>query len=416
MVSNLLFFLAVSSSCWNYPGALNEKACIESNPFKKFWVTLSEYKKHNPIALDELKPIFSKDRLSSTVINKLMNTLECTYHYNIEYNPILTIIDYSLPSNEKRMWIYDLIEKKLLFHTYVAHGITSGSLLTEFFSNKYNSKASSIGVYKTAKSYWGRDGLSLRLTGLDTGFNDNASGRAIVMHGGWYVAENFIKKYGRPGRSWGCPAIPQNLTKEIINTIKDNSLFVVYYPTENWFENSKYLNCHNFVFKPGKLNFTNKPFLPLEDKRDDVLFTDVDEKNESVLTMPVDIYEKVFASTPPVNRMLRRQINNREFIALSVAEFNSLANSNSASDTKYNAIVNELYFVTPEIKMERGYYKTHMKIIPLGKIKSVELNSNTNEINLSNNNQIIMQSYIVNFEQGSIKLKAVNKFIRWLGL
>ena len=107
-------------------------------------------------------------------------------------------------------------EKKLLFHTYVSHGITSGTLLTNYFSNKYNSKASSIGVYKTEKAYYGREGLSLRLDGLDRSFNDNASNRSVVMHGGWYVDEHFIKKYGRPGRSWGCPALPLNFINPLL--------------------------------------------------------------------------------------------------------------------------------------------------------------------------------------------------------
>lgn len=436
MVSNLLLFLAVSSSCWNYPGILNEKACIESNPVKKFLSTLSEYHHSNVISLEELKPILVKDNLNPLVINKVLSTLQCANKYHLEYNPILTIIDYSLPSNKKRLWVYDLNTKKLLFNTYVSHGITSGSLETEFFSNKYNSKASSIGVYKTEKSYWGRDGLSLRLAGLDAGFNDNASGRAIVMHGGWYVAEDFIKKYGRAGRSWGCPAVPKKLSTPIINTIKNNSLFIVYYPTENWFAKSKFLNCKNFVYKPGKMDSNVKPFLPLENNREEVLLANIAKEQETVLAIPADVYEKVFSMKPPVERMLRRQINNREFIALSVTEFKNLANifdsatntinstntisaTNTNTNTVYEEILSELCLIAPEIKNERGYYKTHMKIINLGKVKNIQAHPKINIENISETsvkNQNSIKNYIINFEQRSINLKAGNKFIRWLGL
>src|SRR3990167_3161690 len=132
--------------------------------------------------------------LNSALVDKVLTTLVCSKMHHVDHNNILTIIDYSLPSSEKRLWIFDLKAKKLLFYTYVSHGITSGSLRSEYFSNKYNSRASSIGVFKTEQAYYGREGLSLKLEGLDRGFNDNAFNRYIVMHGGWYVNEPFIKK------------------------------------------------------------------------------------------------------------------------------------------------------------------------------------------------------------------------------
>lgn len=134
--------------------------------------------------------------LNQQVINKVLMTLKCANDYNVDHNHILTIIDYSMPSNEKRLWVFDLKDRKLLFHTYVSHGIKSGALVSNYFSNQYNSKASSIGVYQTLQSYYGRDGLSLRLDGLDRSFNDNASNRSVVMHSGWYVEESFIKNTG----------------------------------------------------------------------------------------------------------------------------------------------------------------------------------------------------------------------------
>jgi len=156
--------------------------------------------------------------LKPAVMNKVLASLACAQAFHINYNPILTVIDYEMPSNEKRMWIFDLTDLKLLHHTYVSHGITSGTLYTVYFSNQNNSKASSLGVYLTGPAYYGREGLSLRLKGLDNGFNDNAMRRYIVMHGGWYMDEKFIKKYGRPGRSWGCPSVPMHERKTPICT------------------------------------------------------------------------------------------------------------------------------------------------------------------------------------------------------
>ena len=130
--------------------------------------------------------------LQTAVIDKVLTILECTQARHIEHTPILTVIDYSLPANTKRLWVFNLNEKKLLFHTYVSHGIKSGALSSNFFSNKYDSKTSSIGVYTTDKAYYGREGLSLKLNGLEEGFNDHAYNRSLVMHGGWYFDEEFI--------------------------------------------------------------------------------------------------------------------------------------------------------------------------------------------------------------------------------
>ena len=123
--------------------------------------------------------------LQTAVIDKVLTILECTQARHIEHTPILTVIDYSLHANTKRLWVFNLNEKKLLFHTYVSHGIKSGALSSNFFSNKYDSKTSSIGVYTTDKAYYGREGLSLKLNGLEEGFNDHAYNRSLVMHGGW---------------------------------------------------------------------------------------------------------------------------------------------------------------------------------------------------------------------------------------
>ena len=162
-----------------------------------------------------------------------------------------------------------------MYHMVLNPATSPGALMTNYFSNKFNSKASSIGVYKTEQAYYGRDGLSLRLDGLDQSFNDNASNRSVVMHSGWYVEESFIKKYGRPGRSWGCPALPLENSQAIINTIKDKSLLVIYYPSDRWFAKSKFLNCD----KTALLQYANAPTVQIpisapDDHRDAILFAD----------------------------------------------------------------------------------------------------------------------------------------------
>lgn len=159
----------------------------------------------------------------------------------LSHSHILTVIDYSKPSSEKRMWVFDLDKQKLLYHNVVAHGSGSGDKYATSFSNQDGSHKSSIGLYLTKGTYFGHDGYSLRLDGLEKGFNDHALARAIVMHGASYAAPSFIPKYGRLGRSWGCPAVPLNLVKPIVNTIKNGSLIFVYANSANYLHHSKYL-------------------------------------------------------------------------------------------------------------------------------------------------------------------------------
>ena len=345
--------------------------------------------------------------LNQLVINKVLTTLKCANEYNVERDNILTIIDYSLPSNQKRLWVFDLTAKKLLFNTYVSHGIKSGSLLTDYFSNKNNSKASSIGVYQTQESYYGRDGLSLRLEGLDRSFNDNASSRSVVMHPGWYVDEDFIKKYGRPGRSWGCPALPVDMSQAVINTIKNKSLLVIYYPSDNWFTKSKFLNCD----RPPATQYAKKsgtdapPVVQSDEPRDPILFAAGHGRHDEspVAAISADAYVRVFHTPAPLTRMLRRQINNAEYIALSTAEFNQLINMPITAPDGLNAV----YFVSPQIKMIRGYAETQMKIVNLGKIKQVKVNGNSSREN----------SYTVYFDGRSVVyLSPCTEFVRWVGL
>lgn len=154
--------------------------------------------------------------------------------------PVLTVIDYSLPSNKQRMWIFDLNKERLLYNTYVAHGKNSGMDTPHHFSNKFSSKETSLGTYVTRDTYMGSKGYSLNLQGLERGFNDNAYHRRVVIHGAWYVEPDFIKKAGRAGRSWGCPSIAKTLAKPVINTIKGGSVVFAYYPDSYYLSHSGY--------------------------------------------------------------------------------------------------------------------------------------------------------------------------------
>jgi hypothetical protein len=153
----------------------------------------------------------------------------------------LTIIDYSKPSTAKRLWVYDLRSHELLYEELVAHGQGSGDNLPTVFSNTPDTHASSLGLFRTEDTYVGKNGYSLRLTGLDEGFNHRARERAIVMHGAPYVSEDFVKANGRLGRSWGCPALREGVAREVIDRVRGSGILFAYYPDQNWLESSKYL-------------------------------------------------------------------------------------------------------------------------------------------------------------------------------
>lgn len=160
----------------------------------------------------------------------------------IQRTEYLTICDFSQPSAKKRFYIIDVESKELIRHTYVAHGRNSGGLYATNFSNKPQSLQSSLGFYVTADTYFGGHGLSLNLKGMDPGFNDNAYQRRIVMHGASYATKSFIQQNKYLGRSFGCPAVPQHESAEIINSIKNGTCLFIYHPSKNYVQNSKILN------------------------------------------------------------------------------------------------------------------------------------------------------------------------------
>jgi len=158
-------------------------------------------------------------------------------------NPnVLTIVDYSKPSSQKRLYVLDMNDGKILFNTLVAHGRNSGLEYATNFSNSGESHKSSLGFFITLNTYNGDNGYSLKLKGCEKGINDKALKRAIVMHGAEYADESFLNSNGFLGRSYGCPAVPEKMSKQIIDVIKDGSCMFLYHPTKKYCKASKILN------------------------------------------------------------------------------------------------------------------------------------------------------------------------------
>jgi hypothetical protein len=153
----------------------------------------------------------------------------------------LSVIDYSRPSTEQRMWVFDLARQKLLFEEWVAHGRNSGGNQTEHFSNRDGSFMSSLGAFTAKETYMGGNGYSLRLEGLEPGFNDHARDRAIVIHGAPYVNPTMARLQGRLGRSLGCPAVRLTVAKPLINSLRDGAMVFAYYPDKDWLARSQLL-------------------------------------------------------------------------------------------------------------------------------------------------------------------------------
>ena len=157
---------------------------------------------------------------------------------------ILAIADFSEPSHAQRFYVIDLSARRLLYHTFVAHGRASGDDITTAFSNRPESYMSSLGFYTTAGTYQGSHGLSLSLHGLEAGINDQAEARRIVMHGAPYVSAEFVRANGRLGRSLGCPALPTDQAEAIIKTLEPGAVLFAYYPDLNYLHASTYLDLN----------------------------------------------------------------------------------------------------------------------------------------------------------------------------
>lgn len=157
--------------------------------------------------------------------------------------PLVTIVDYSQPSTKRRLAVADVRTGKVHFYTYVAHGKGSGLKYARHFSNKPGTDASSLGVYLTGDTYYGKHGYSLRLKGLNPEFNGAAYRRDIVIHSAWYVTEAFARSHGHMGRSWGCFALSRKIESAIVKLIRGGTVLLAYYPDPQWLRSSPFLNA-----------------------------------------------------------------------------------------------------------------------------------------------------------------------------
>ncbi|GAB4222982.1 MAG: hypothetical protein Tsb005_16550 [Gammaproteobacteria bacterium] len=180
--------------------------------------------------------------LSPKVLHYALTAFYRAYQRGLDNKEILTVIDYSKPSSDKRMWVIDVAHARVLFHTLVAHGSGSGQLKAVHFSNRSGTHQSSLGVFLTGATYRGGHGVSLKLHGLEPGINDAANARHVVFHGAHYVSESFVKLRGYLGRSWGCPALDTRIATKVIQTIKNGTLVFAYYPQQTWLRHSHFLS------------------------------------------------------------------------------------------------------------------------------------------------------------------------------
>lgn len=179
------------------------------------------------------------------VIGLAVKAAECAQTQSGQPADRLAVIDYSKPSSEPRLWVFDTVNRKLLFQELVAHGKNSGDANATQFSNAPNSLASSLGLFRTSDTYTGKNGYSLRMNGLEPGVNDQAMARAIVIHGAAYVNAAMAKVAGRIGRSWGCPAVRTAIAHQLIDALKGGQMVFSYYPDKRWLSSSHYLRCTN---------------------------------------------------------------------------------------------------------------------------------------------------------------------------
>lgn len=181
--------------------------------------------------------------LNPTALHHAIMAMQCAVRHGATPAQRLAVIDYSLPSTEPRLWIFDLKTKQLLLQDLVAHGQESGENNATRFSNYEGSHQSSLGLFRTQESYYGAHGYSLRMDGLEPGINDRARDRALVIHAADYVNPDWILRQGRIGRSQGCPAVRPEVAEMVVDSLKGGQFMFSWYPDQDWLQSSIYLNC-----------------------------------------------------------------------------------------------------------------------------------------------------------------------------
>lgn len=234
-----------SSNDTNSPVNIEQQPTDNDNQASKFDLNQEDSNDDQEDSDDYIEETIIKN-VNGTGLSKEVLRLALKAYYNAANegeidNHKLTIIDYSMPSNKKRMWLIDMDKKTVDLTTYVSHGVRSGDKIAKDFSNQISSHKTSIGVMKTGRTYRGHSGLSLQLHGLEKDFNSNVFKRHVVIHGTKYVSDNIARARGKIGKSFGCPAVDYKVHKQLINKIANGSLVFAYYPMKSWLQKSEYL-------------------------------------------------------------------------------------------------------------------------------------------------------------------------------
>ena len=198
---------------------------------------------NNPTPLLYNSLAHAAPELNPQVLKSALSAMHCAVNSGARKARHLAVIDYSQPSTARRLWIFDLNKRTLVLRDLVAHGQKSGENFATQFSNRMGSFQSSLGLFRTQESYEGSHGYSLRMDGLEPGFNDLARDRDIVIHAADYVSPLWSQRQGRIGRSLGCPAVRPQVARQVIDRLKDGQFMFSWYPDPGWLKRSAYLNC-----------------------------------------------------------------------------------------------------------------------------------------------------------------------------
>ncbi|QTT88216.1 murein L,D-transpeptidase catalytic domain family protein [Pseudomonas chlororaphis] len=198
---------------------------------------------NNPTPLLYNSLAHAAPELNPQVLKSALSAMQCAVNSGARKARHLAVIDYSQPSTARRLWIFDLNKRTLVLRDLVAHGQKSGENFATQFSNRMGSFQSSLGLFRTQESYEGSHGYSLRMDGLEPGFNDLARDRDIVIHAADYVSPLWSQRQGRIGRSLGCPAVRPQVARQVIDRLKDGQFMFSWYPDQRWLKSSPYLNC-----------------------------------------------------------------------------------------------------------------------------------------------------------------------------
>jgi hypothetical protein len=181
--------------------------------------------------------------LNQQALRHALAAMQCAVNHGADPAHRLAVIDYSRPSTERRLWIFDLQRKRLLLRDFVAQGRPSGENVAQTVSNRLGSNQTSLGLFRTAESYRGKHGYSLRMDGLEPGLNDLARERAIVIHGAAYVSPSLVQSQGRIGRSLGCPAVRPEVARMVVDQLKGGQFLFAWHSDQRWLQGSAYLEC-----------------------------------------------------------------------------------------------------------------------------------------------------------------------------